>query len=345
MSIQRALETAIERDAKVAQQFNDDGYCVIANALDSDSGGDSRLGSAAAAAYLSDIKTCWSKLRAFVPNMVEFLTASGPLQLTKPNIYECDLHQRQVREQLPEFKKLFDEDLVPLIHFLNATFPHLALIDGSSAGGASPTDAVAKSLTVKLQINKGGCFPWHYDNPSPPNKRKLTLALYLTPDHDAEKDGGEIVLMPFLRDAVVVPPAFNTLVLFRSDLVNHRVMPMSPQKCRYCFTIWFDSAQVNPDDEVNLRAKHLTVDFIPSLMRSPIQRVLSRAVYDEEYRAALVDCFGEGSRECTLSLRMHEAHLKPLLSNPAVKAFVDELIARKPRPTTVVVAKAHQVAS
>ena len=41
-----------------------------------------------------------------------------------------------------------------------------------------------QSSTVKLQINdgRGGCFPWHYDNPSKPNKRRVTCLLYLNKD-------------------------------------------------------------------------------------------------------------------------------------------------------------------
>lgn len=35
--------------------------------------------------------------------------------------------------------------------------------------------------TIKLQLNKGngGCFPMHFDNPGPPNKRALTAIMYL----------------------------------------------------------------------------------------------------------------------------------------------------------------------
>lgn len=320
------LLSALERHLHVGEagltprdRFEAEGFCVIRNALEE----------ADALALLNDIRSSWDARAHFSPNMVEFLTSSGPLQVTKPNIFEFDLHKKELRDQLPAFKRLFDVELVPLIDALNAAFPQLALRGGSS--DAEYAGSVAKALTVKLQVNTGGgCFPWHYDNPAPPNCRKLTLACYLTPDHNPDHDGGEIALMPFLREPTFVPPSFNTLVLFRSDLINHRVMPMHPDKSRFCFTIWFDSANVNADDEVNLRAKHLTREYIPTLMASPVQRALSRAVYDVEYRAALVDCFGDGSKECLLSLRLHEAHLKPLLGNPALGSFVDELIRLKP---------------
>lgn len=46
---------------------------------------------------------------------------------------------------------------------------------------------------IKIQLNTGGgSFPWHYDNPGPPNNRILTCVIYLNPNWK-EGDGGEIV--------------------------------------------------------------------------------------------------------------------------------------------------------
>ena len=111
---------------------------------------------------------------------------------------------------------------------------------------------------------EGGCFPWHYDNPCRPNKRRVTCLVYLNPDWTAG-DGGEIVLAPFLDRAVswhhiVLPaaqlaqaaittghgwtqqdtvahttqlqvkitPIFDRAVFFLSDRVLHRVLPSEP---------------------------------------------------------------------------------------------------------------------
>ena len=97
-----------------------------------------------------------------------------------------------------------------------------------------------KGRALKVQRNGGGgaCFPYHYDNPGRPNKRRLTCLIYLVPEwwvaavfgfglgfvggykeghmeegmHNLlrsrtasetrkcrrEGDGGELVLLPFL---------------------------------------------------------------------------------------------------------------------------------------------------
>lgn len=41
-----------------------------------------------------------------------------------------------------------------------------------------------KGRALKVQRNGGGgaCFPFHYDNPGRPNKRRLTCLLYLNPE-------------------------------------------------------------------------------------------------------------------------------------------------------------------
>lgn len=301
------------------------------------------------------------QLGRFSPNKVEFLLASGPIQLVKPHVFECDLHKPEDRKHLPQFENIFgshnnnnnhgkkeDEkssnslvnlgDAEQITHIVNERFPEMQLANTFNAtnhdenknstqqvatsSSSSSASSIAQFITLKLQINNGGAFPLHHDNPGKPNKRKLTLALYLTKKWTEASHGGQLVLQPFLGQEVVIPPVFNTLALFRSDLISHRVMPAKLGSTRYCFTIWFDSLNVNADDEVNLRAKHLTREFIPTLKISPIHRSLMRAVYDEEFRSSLKDCFGEGTKELMISLKMHEAHTAPLMKNAAVADFV-----------------------
>lgn len=89
---------------------------------------------------------------------------------------------------------------------------------------------------IKVQLNTGGgSFPWHYDNPGPPNLRILTCVIYLNP-HWKEGDGGEIVLQPFLSRSVVIPPLHRRAVFFYSDRIVHRVLPSKTR--RVCFTMW-----------------------------------------------------------------------------------------------------------
>ena len=184
---------------------------------------------------------------------------------------------------------------------------------------------------MKLQYNAGGggCFPWHYDNPSRPNKRRLTVLVYLNPDW-VDGDGGELQLLPFLGKKVTISPSMDRTVVFQSDRILHRVLPAA--KTRMCFTLWLDSSVINTDDQVFLKAKHLDMSAVSLLKTSPLQRSLSRAVYQEEYEESLRQCFDEdadGGRACRLALAMHNAHLSTLLKNEQVRTFVGLLQAIK----------------
>jgi len=340
----KAVEKAFTGEA--ISQFNQQGFCVLKNALKDEE----------AQTYLDDLLTAFEPTKnnstsnknpfgRFEPNKVEFLLASGPIQLVKPNVYECDMHKSEQRKGLSSFENVFtghgendregqNGDADQIANIINERLPEMGLLTSKHAKDGSEEEnnqsgSIAQHITLKLQVNKGGAFPLHHDNPGVPNKRKLTLALYLTKDWKKETHGGELVFQPFLGEQVVVPPAFNTLVLFRSDLASHRVFPAKPGSTRYCFTIWFDSSKTNSDEEVNLRAKHLTPEFMPTLKTSPIHRSLMRAVYDEEMRASLKDCFGEGTREYMISVKMHEAHVAPLMKNPAVANFIKLLKEEK----------------
>ena len=187
-----------------------------------------------------------------------------------------------------------------------------------------PAHKPFSTFTLKLQYNSGdgGCFPYHYDNPAPPNKRILTVLVYLNPDWE-QGDGGEVMLLPFLGKPEIIPPKFNRTVIFRSDTVLHRVLPSHKPRC--CFTLWLDGANPNTDDKVYLREKHLTPSFIPTLLTSPLQRTLSRAVYEEEYEKSLRECFGASDRDVKYAVALHRAHLKQTLANPKLSAFVHQL--------------------
>eukprot|EP00049_Salpingoeca_infusionum_P020310 m.363788 g.363788 ORF g.363788 m.363788 type:complete len:316 (-) comp24221_c0_seq1:247-1194(-) len=244
----------------------------------------------------------------FSPNQVQFTTSQGSMVLTKPGIYECDLHSEEPRAHVPALSELFDS--------MDTLQSHLQLFE-LSRGGKS-------TFTFKLQINDGtsGCFPWHYDNPTRPNKRRVTCLVYLNPEWQ-DGDGGEVVLLPFLQKPVTIPPRGDTTLLFLSDVILHRVLEAS--KKRHCFTLWLDSDTTNSDEDMFLRQKHLTEDMIPRLALSPVQRSLSRAVYTEAYIQSNVECFKEGTKEAKLAVLLHNAHLKQLQGNASLARFIDRL--------------------
>lgn len=277
---------------------------------------------AVAKQFLREIQHCFHEIDGGkIQNEVEFLTADGPVKLAKPHIYECDLYNEQIRRQLPLFNSLFEGQLGELVEVLRDKVDCCEdLLPCDTA------DVASRSVTLKLQMNEGGAFPWHYDNPGKPNKRRLTMAVYLTEDWTPAM-AGELQLMSFLGPCVTVPPKFCTVAFFKSDAMLHRVRPLvsAVGKPRYCFTIWFDGALTNTDDDLFLKVHHLEEDAIPFLRRSAVQRTLSRAVYTKEYEQSLADCFGEDTAALKMSLREHHAYLLPLLKSEKVRRFLEVL--------------------
>ena len=183
----------------------------------------------------------------------------------------------------------------------------MAELDRNRAAAAAEGDRSARSLSlqtdtppaIKVQLNTGGgSFPWHYDNPGPPNRRALTCVVYLNPRWN-DGDGGEIVLRPFLSRDVVVPPLHRRAVFFRSDRIAHRVLPSRTR--RVCFTMWCNGTDVNSRDDVALSREHLQFASYDEarifFANSPLQRVISRAVYGEEYLESLLECLVVGKND------------------------------------------------
>lgn len=73
-------------------------------------------------------------------------------------------------------------------------------------------------LNNRPRAGSGGCFPLHYDNPGPPNKRALTCLLYLNPDWK-DGDGGELCLTPFLGKEKVIAPLLDRMVSRRKRCI------------------------------------------------------------------------------------------------------------------------------
>ena len=293
-----------------------DGYTVVQNALNEKY----------AHTLLKDMKT-FEANGDFLPNQVQF-TIPGrpePIVATKPGVFEIDLHDESKRLKSAAFGALFEGNA--FVHALQPIEKHLAARDSTTNCG--PADSTSTSAppthtekrqqpvrlepgpngkTIKLQVNTGGAFPLHYDNPGRPNRRRWTCLVYLNRDW-APGDGGELVLVPFgaAPSGVTIQPKFNTLVVFRSDLLLHRVL--TSNRPRYCFTVWLDahSSDVNVDRDVFLKQRHLELPFqelVKLLHDSPLQRVISRAVYADVYEDSLRMCIrGSGS-----SKKQHSSH-------------------------------------
>ena len=128
----------------------------------------------------------------------------------------------------------------------------------------------------------------HYDNPGRPNKRVLTMLVYLNPDWTVNH-GGEIQITPFLRRPTSVAPIANRAVIFASDRVLHRVLPARTE--RDCFTIWLDGEPdvVNTDTDVNMQSSLLqgsAEEVVRKLSSAPSQRIIARAVCVGQSRAS-----------------------------------------------------------
>lgn len=260
----------------------------------------------------------------FKPNKTQFAltqtkssTSSAPqvFQFVKPNIFEVDLHDAVLRKKVPELDALFHS--TALLQIFSEYMPEYDLQFSTSG------------RTLKLQRNagSGGCFPCHYDNPGKPNSRKLTCLLYLN-DAWRKGDGGEVQLMPFLQPPVTVAPRMDRMVIFMSDWMLHRVLPSHAE--RYCLTIWLDGgAQMNSAEDTQLRiTPHDMADwfgFLDRLRKSPVQRLLSRGVYEEEYYESLTQCMQHAEEGFVEMLKSHETHLENLKRNAPLYNFITRL--------------------
>lgn len=261
---------------------------------------------------LSELK---SLLHTMEPNFTEFtLENYQRAQFVKPHIYEADLHDplRSWEESIPMLNELFHSDDMKHEIMRNIDFE---LILGTNGH------------TVKLQQNMGrkSCFPWHYDNPGPPNRRAITCLLYLNPDWKSG-DGGELQLQPFLKELITIEPIMGRCVFFRSDRMLHRTLPTMVE--RYCLTIWLDGKYMNKGDECYLKTKHLKLEWdalLQLFLTTPLQRVVSRAVYAEEYCISMQESVAFSSDGETM-VRSHKAHLESVKKNKVLFKIVKKLI-------------------
>eukprot|EP00804_Cyclotella_cryptica_P005160 CCRYP_014230-RA/>CCRYP_014230-RA protein AED:0.03 eAED:0.03 QI:669/1/1/1/1/1/2/2485/342 len=225
----------------------------------------------------------------------------GGSLLKKPNVYELDLSGPTTLNDSemgawgdvlsdvgPMFVRKMDD--------LDRSSVTTTAVETAGEGGTGQVRRLSLDIisppAIKLQINSGGgSFPWHYDNPGPPNKRSLTCVVYLNPKW-SDGDGGEIVLWPFLDKQIIIPPLHRRAVLFYSDCMLHRVLPSNER--RVCFTMWCNGTHMNTKNDVALSKDQLqftSYDEAQAFFASrPLQRVISRAVHSEEYLGSLLEC-------------------------------------------------------
>lgn len=255
----------------------------------------------------------------------------------KPNIYERDLYSEDSRKGFGAFQELFVRGCKNISKALNQVIPELGLVE----------DSTGDHFTIKLQLNKGAgaCFPFHYDNPGPDNKRKITFLVYLN-EFWEEGDGGEIQLMPFLLSSQpeTIAPLFNRVVIFYSDKMLHRVLPSFKE--RMCFTIWLDAVEGNVNTELDtfLKVKHLEMlehgskeemhEVVRLLRETGLQRTVARSIYAKEFEKSLYESLAPDSLEhdkmaLNVMLKAHFLQVKAQRENPSLLSFLEKLVKIK----------------
>lgn len=154
-------------------------------------------------------------------------------------------------------------------------------------------DAGLHRQAVKLQYNKLGCFPVHFDSDVEMDPRVLTAIVYLN-EGWSEGDGGELRLYPGLRQGqkpVNVQPVMDRMVLFSSPNMLHRVLPS--QRDRFCFTIWFHSRRKHmpaaPVDPPAASGEAEPAGALRFLMQPHVRKHVARLVFADEWEQSIVE--------------------------------------------------------
>ena len=195
---------------------------------------------------------------------------------SKPNIYEAEILPSLLTSPphpLPHLTALTTSLLPYLDSLLSSLLPSLLLYSGHSS--------------IKIQLNRGGSFPFHLDSPgNAKDTRRLTFLLYLNP-HYQPSQGGALILQPFLSTPIAIQPLFNRVVLFYSHHMLHRVGPVGEAEGggRVCLTVWLHGRSVDPP---------MGEDWWGHV---GVQRGLSKCVYEEEWRGSYREAHGGAGGE------------------------------------------------
>lgn len=77
---------------------------------------------------------------------------------------------------------------------------------------------------------KGTFYARHLDQFKDRNNRLLSMIIYLNEKWE-QGHGGELVLYPVGKSKVIIPPKGKQLVLFKSDVIEHEVLPTNVPRC------------------------------------------------------------------------------------------------------------------
>lgn len=318
IDINKINYNTILNNEEIYKNLNNNGYTII----------DGFLGYNKSIELINEINYS-NKNNLLKPNQIQYLNKSGKnlVKVTKPNIYECDLYDKNLREKLKNFNKFYNIDsdiIVNLIKNNKYTNNFENLIIGE------------KGRAIKLQLNNGGAFPYHYDNTGKPNKRKLTLIIYLNLNYKSIY-GGQLELLPFLNNKpIIIKPLFDRLVIFKSDLMLHRVLPVNVNNNikkfnRLCFSNWIDSLNINNDNDIKLNIpkkfllkenKNLLINYFKN---SPSQRVIARCVYNELFIKSIKDSMFINKNELNIMLEKHNEYVNSFLKNDILKNLINIL--------------------
>ena len=289
-----------------ADAINECGWCVVDDFMDERSA-----------------RELYERVKAFgassQSHFQQHVFQFGQQRFSKPGIYEMDLHDASARKHAPVLRDVF-----------RILGPELA----KAAAEALPALGLASDdqPAIKLQMNRGGAFPMHYDNPGPPNLRGITCVVYLNPEWE-ESEGGQIELLPFLGRRVVVAPTMNRAVFFRSDRILHSVAPWqgAADRPRFCFSVWINAREMPESKLTRDHLRFTSYDQAASFFASsPLQRVISRAIYAEEYEASLRRCMQSTPGEDVMLAQHHATiaalarQLKPLIDNLKVRKSIED---------------------
>jgi len=190
---------------------------------------------------------------------------------------------------------------------------------------------------VKVQLNEGtgGCFMMHYDTSAAVSSRAVTALLYLNSDYLSGVHGGELQLFPFPLSPVIIEPRHNTLALFCSTELLHRVMPAHHR--RLCLSIWFKSSESEklwfPNRLPILPDADKTLNDL--FYNHQSRRLLAKVFYRKEYASSFVEAFGNtwGVRKA-LQLDKEQTDRAEVLVGPALLKRMHEILPLPPLSLT-----------
>lgn len=180
-------------------------------------------------------------------------------------------------------------------------------------------EIVTQNVKVQKNDGQGACFPIHYDTDGQYDARKLTCIYYLNED----PVGGELVLYPYGAPRIFVEPRLNRMVIFRSDVIAHRVLPCHAE--RYCLTIWCSGNPTSSTHEFDKEKLHLLVNALravssdeqkqtirDAIMDQPmVRKLMTKLALEDEWRQSLVDSHVAGTARDAL-LETFEAELESI---------------------------------